>query len=278
MQTQTPTQNQIDRPLAVNPVDYLRVELQSRRDRRSEYSLRAFARDLNLSPSTLSEVLNGKVGLSPQKGKEVARRLKLAAPHDDHFCDLITAKHSRNSIARKEAEIRAGARMRSTNAHQSLEKFKVISDWQHNAILELVDLAPKYHSIEALSKALSLPKKLIRESVERLLQMGELTTEASGWKTQSSVSFVGEQIPSDAIKQYHTQILKKAQEALHTQTVSEREYQASFFSLDVKDLESFKQDLSRMRRELIKKYGHKPSRNRVYSLSFQLMRLSEDVP
>ncbi|RYZ71168.1 MAG: TIGR02147 family protein [Proteobacteria bacterium] len=270
-------QTQFDRPLAVNAVDYLKVELQSRRDRRSEYSLRAFARDLNLSPSTLSEILNEKVGLSPLKGKEVARRLKLPSAHSDHFCDLLAAKSSRSASQRKEAQIRATARLRSTNAHQSIEKFKLISDWQHNAILELVDLNPKYHSLEAISKALGITKKLARESVERLSQLGELTIGVEGWKTASAVTFVGEQIPSEAIRSYHVQILKKALEALQTQSVDEREFQSSFFAIDTADLKSLKEDISKMRREIMKKYGHKPTKNKVYSLSLQLIRLSEEI-
>lgn len=268
---------QMDRPLAANAVDYLKVELQSRRDRRSEYSLRAFARDLNLSPSTLSEVLNEKVGLSPQKGKDLARRLKLTTPHSDHFCDLLAAKSSRSASERKEANIRANSRLRSTNAHQSIEKFKLISDWQHNAILELVDLAPKYHSVDAISKALGITKKLARESVERLKQLGEVVISGEGWKTASAVTFVGEQIPSDAIKHYHVQILKKAHDALQNQSIEDREFQSSFFAVDTADLKSLKEDLSKMRRELIKKYGHKATKNKIYCLSLQLFKLSEET-
>ena len=45
--------------------DVLRAKLAQRCERNASYSLRAFARDLTLSPSYLSEVLNGKSFLSP---------------------------------------------------------------------------------------------------------------------------------------------------------------------------------------------------------------------
>lgn len=267
---------ELDRPLAETAADYIRIEMQNRRNRRSEYSLRAFARDLNLSPSTLSEILSGKVGISPQKSQDLAKRLKLSEPHDEHFCDLVSSKFSRNLKAKKEASLRVTSRLRSTNSHLSLEKFKLVSDWQHNAILELIDLNPSYHSLEALSKALGLPKKLIKESVERLLLLGEIKIEGRCWSTSSDVTFVGEKIPSDAVKNYHKQVIEKAQEALYHQSIDKREFQTSFFPIDPNDIESFKLDLARMRKELLKKYRHKPGKSKVYALSIQLFDLHKD--
>ena len=267
---------EMDRPLAEHAVDYIRIEMQSRRNRRSEYSLRAFARDLNLSPSTLSEILSGKVGISPQKSQDLAKRLRLPEPHDEHFCDLVSSKFSRNLKVRKEASNRAASRLRTTNSHLSLEKFKQVADWQHNAILELVDLNPKFHSIEALSKALDLPKKLIKESVERLLLLGELQVQGRAWSTASDVTFVGEKVSSDAIKSHHKQVLEKAKDALYQQPLEKREFQSTFFPIDPADIENFKQDLAKMRKDLLKKYRHKPGCSRVYALSIQLFDLQKD--
>lgn len=264
---------ELDRPLAETAADYIRIEMQNRRNRRSEYSLRAFARDLNLSPSTLSEILSGKVGISPQKSQDLAKRLKLAEPHDEHFCDLVSSKFSRNLKAKKEASLRVTSRLRSTNSHLSLEKFKLVADWHHNAILELIDLHPKYHSFEALAKALAIHKKTVKESIERLVLLGELKLEGRTWSTASDVSYVGEKIPSDAIKSYHKQVIEKAQEALFQQPLEKREFQTSFFPIDPADIENFKQDLNRMRKELLKKYRHKPGRSKVYALSIQLFDL-----
>ncbi|MES2855054.1 MAG: TIGR02147 family protein, partial [Bdellovibrionota bacterium] len=236
-----------------------------------------FARDLNLSPSTLSEILNEKVGISTVKSRDLVKRLKLPAPHDDHFCDLVAGRHARNQKQKKEAQIRATSRMRTANSQLSLDRFKQIADWYHYAILELVDLSPKYHSIEALSKALKLSKVIVAEATHRLMRVGELELTETHWKTVNSVSNAGEQVPSDALKQFHTQVLKKAQEAIYDQTIEEREFQASFFCIDSADLPAFKADMDKMRKELIKKYGHKPDKNKVYSLSMQFMRLHEEA-
>ena len=111
-----------ERPFADDPIVYLSAELQSRRARRANYSLRAFARDLHLSPSTVSEILSGKVGLSPMKSRLVAKLLKLPSPHDEHFCDLISAKHARSDIERRSAQKRATNRLQASGAFDSERK------------------------------------------------------------------------------------------------------------------------------------------------------------
>jgi uncharacterized protein (TIGR02147 family) len=263
--------------LSNDPIEYLSSEFQNRQARRQEYSLRAFARDLNLSPSTLSELLNRKVGLSVQAADKLSKRMKLSDPHADHFVDLVASRHARSARAREEAGARANARMRSANSQMSLDKYRVVADWYHFAILELVDLHHRYHSAASLALALRIPVRLIEEGLSRLIQVGELIVSSDGWKTASASTTAGEDIASQALRAHHSQILQKAQHALEDQEVSTREYHATFLAIDHADLPEFKNELRRMRRELIKKFGQKPGRDRLYCLSTQLFRIDEDL-
>ncbi len=269
---------ELERPLENDPIEYVRREFDLRRDRRPEYSLRAFARDLNLSPSTMSEILNGKVGISPQSGRALAKKLRLASPHDEHFYDLVSAKYSRNKTSRQEAQIRARARSRSSESQISLDQFQLISDWHHFAILELADLSPKYHSAKSLVQALSLDLKTIDDCLQRLQRLQLLDMNRLPWSTATSVSDVGgDQIPSSAIRKYHQQLLKKALLALEEQSVDEREFQSSLFCIDSKDLPKIKEDIDRARTGIVKKYNHRTSKNAVYHLGLQFFRIHEVI-
>ncbi len=57
--------------------DILKNELERRMNANPRYSLRAFARDLLTPASRLSEVLNGRRGLSEASADRIVRRLKL---------------------------------------------------------------------------------------------------------------------------------------------------------------------------------------------------------
>ena len=72
----------------------LKDELLRRIRQNPRYSLRAFARDLRLSPSRLSEVLSGKQGLSRQAAKAITERLGWRGSEAERFIDLVESQHA----------------------------------------------------------------------------------------------------------------------------------------------------------------------------------------
>lgn len=82
-------------------------EYSARRIRNPKYSLRAFALDLGLSSSSrISEILNGKQGLSVEVAREIAGSLKFDIKETEVFCDLVELECSRSSVLRRVAEER----------------------------------------------------------------------------------------------------------------------------------------------------------------------------
>ena len=84
----------------------LKAELEARCRHNPCYSLRAFARDLKIAPSRLSEILNNKQGLSQDFAMKIATLIGLSA--DDHalFCDSVAAFHARSRRQRQLARAR----------------------------------------------------------------------------------------------------------------------------------------------------------------------------
>src|SRR5690349_17881631 len=67
---------------------FLMTEFLQRQARNRRYSLRAFARSLALSPSRLSDYVNGRGGLSAQRAIEAADRLSLSES-ETHLLHLV---------------------------------------------------------------------------------------------------------------------------------------------------------------------------------------------
>lgn len=258
-------------------IDYIRYEFSLRKSRRPHYSLRAFARDLELSPSTVSELIQEKVGLSKARALQIAKKLKLNPLHTEHFCDLISSAHARNPTEKKEAQIRARSRIRSQKSMLSLDQFKLIADWQHFAILELLELHNKYHSIKSLALSLNLSENTITQSLKRLERLNLIQTHENFYAVTSTKTTVGEETPSLALQRFHTQLLDKAKLALSTQSLQQRDFQNTIFTLRKKELPQFKKDLEQASSALIQKYFHKDKKDVLYCLSFQLFQLNEDI-
>lgn len=75
---------------------FLAEELASRKQRNPAYSLRAFARRLQMSPSFLSEVLKGKKAVSPSRAE--ALRMMLTSPEEISSSGLSTTESEATPI------------------------------------------------------------------------------------------------------------------------------------------------------------------------------------
>src|SRR5688572_7255268 len=117
--------------------EYLKLELELRMQGRKAYSLRSFAKDLEMSPGTLVDFLKGRLGFSRSRAEFVAHEIGLSAEQRQHFWDLLEAKFSRNDGARKTAQSRCQTRIQSEKPSVQTE---ITAQWYHMAILELIDL------------------------------------------------------------------------------------------------------------------------------------------
>lgn len=254
---------------------YLRLELENRLRRRPHYSLRAFARDLQMSPAALSDFLGGKAGLSRERSLAVAKRLNLSVDHVDHFCDLVGAKHARSKEERSVLRLRARHRVRARSSELALDHFQTISEWHHLALLELVNLDTKYHSVPAAARALGIKPSVAKAAAERLERLGLLVREGKGrWRTASPSTTVGNQVtPSAAIRSFHRQVLERALIALDEQDISERNFETSFLSIRRADLPEMKAELQRRFVEIMKKYHQRDGKDALYAMTAQLFRV-----
>lgn len=66
----------------------------AKQQKNGRYSLRAFARDLKISPSFLSEVLNGKYGISKKLARQISECLHFDDSDAEHFCRLADSDFS----------------------------------------------------------------------------------------------------------------------------------------------------------------------------------------
>lgn len=85
---------------------FLMNELSQRQKRNVSYSMNAFARDLGLSSSRLSEILSGKVGISEDRAVKIADRLQLSESDKAYFVDLVQSEHSRSEVGKRAARAR----------------------------------------------------------------------------------------------------------------------------------------------------------------------------
>lgn len=254
--------------------EILRSAYSQRASRNPSYSLRAFARDLGISSSRLSEVLSGRDGLSSEVARRIAVALGLSGEEMRHFCDLSEARHARSRIKREQAQARLCERsLRNPSYRLDADSFRLISDWYHFAILELT-LTRGFQSDPAwIAEALGIPELLAREAVSRLLRTGLLTERDGRLVASDDFTDTSSEIPSEAIRRFHQQILEKAIDAIHLQSLEERELGAMVLAIRRDRIPEAKEWVRKVQKEFAARFGEDVERDEVYVLSTQLFSL-----
>lgn len=255
--------------------EYLRIELELRQRRNSSYSIRAFARDLQLSPSHLSEFLSGKSLLSVRKADDLATQLCLSLEQREHWQDLIALK-ANGDIPRKKAKLRVQKRMKSSKSQVSLEVFKAIADWQHFALLAFFGMDPSL-TAEDLSLRMGLPELEIEEAIQRLVRLDLLEKFPEGHRPPANSSFTGDSIPSEAVRESHRQVLRKSIDALELFGMDERMSQSFFFSVPEKNMPKLREALRKKVIETISEFSEDQPQpqDSVQALTWQMFPVEQ---
>lgn len=160
--------NQLDSD--VPPVSFrqfLQAELARRCARNKQYSLRAFAKFLQLDHSTLSQLLRGKRRLTERFIRRCGMRLGLDADAVEEF--VRAEQHAATSDDMALGEVR---RLASDTA-------SLVADWEHYAILEMVRLREFRPDSRWIARVLGLTVDEVNVALQRLLRLGLLTMDES---------------------------------------------------------------------------------------------------
>src|SRR5690606_36043223 len=95
---------------------FLAAEFDRRQARNPAYSLRAFARDLKIAPSTLSEIFNRQHGLSPVRAARVAAEMGMSKDERVYFCRLVEAENATTERRKRKAREEIAAMNASVSA------------------------------------------------------------------------------------------------------------------------------------------------------------------
>lgn len=254
----------------------LKEELAARCRQNPRYSLRAFARDLKLAPSRLSEILSGKQGLSRDAAIRVAKALGYGANETERFCDLVESLHARSRKDRETARIRLKKHVVPTETYLlQVDAFKAISDWYHFAILELTYVDGFKSDAKWIARTLGISEFEVQLALERLVRLELLTWKGTKLHLNHSFVFVPEDVPSASKTSFHSQILMKAREALHLQAVEEREFGSEIIAIDRSQLGEAKKAIRDFKHKFCNTMGEAAVKDALYCLSVSFFDLGE---
>lgn len=251
-------------------------ELHRRAEVDPTYSLRRFARDLELSPSSLSDVLNKKHGLSAAKARSVAKHLGYDKDAAERFCALVVYQCSRS----KDRRVAAFAKILGTEAsppeliRDSL--FETVASWVHYAILALID-TPDFRDDPAwIADRLGVDTATAVDCLERLERVHLLERGPHGQlRVRASRTHTETEMPSEARRRFHAGLLEKATETLAKRPPTERMNASVLLTFDPGRLTEAKEALQTFYSDFMTRFGTSPESTEVFALNLNLFPVTQ---
>lgn len=248
-------------------ISKLRDGLLLRQRQNPRYSLRAFARDLNVDSSTLSQIMNGKRSVPSKNARDFAARLGL----NEKECTLFIESINRTSTNIDDIKIsKLDQRFMLDESY-----YKVLAEWEHYAVLDLFDLKDFEPTAEFVQKRLNLTEARTDMVLNNLVNSGLLVMEKNGkWKRAHPDIRTTEDMKGEALNQAHLEELDLAREKLLTIPKDQRDFSSSTYAIDPEKMDEAKTIIREFRQKMtaLLKAGDKSD---VYMLAIQFFPLTD---
>lgn len=220
----------------------LRFEFAERTEKNERYSLRAFARDLGVSHTLLSLVMNGH--RSPSQA------------FIDRISERVGVKKLRRT--RRPQEL-------------SLDQFALISEWQHYAILSLLEVADTKLEPRYLAQRLGISIVLAKMSIQRLIDLKIIEQDADGrWRQRSGPMLVNNSKSTEHTRKFQRQLLQKAGQSLDFDSPDLRDFSSTTFAMNPRHVSYALERIRAFRRQLSTELESFGEPEEVYNLTVQI--------
>ena len=274
-----PFYNSLTKPRMGAGMDYyikqLNNELSNRCERNSRYSVRAFARALQIDPGALSRILSGKQIPSYKLTQNLMESLKLDPSEQDKFLNSVAQSQRERGISRLHPMFSKKNKRTPKISDLSIDLYRIIADWYHFTIMELTTTEEFDPSPHAIAKELGISITEVKLALERLIRLELLENKDGGYvRTEAQLSTTDKHITTPALKKNQRQFLEKAIESLENDPIEERNMSSMTMAIDPKKLPQAKQ-MIRDFNQFLCSFLESGEKKQVYNMSIAIFPLQK---
>lgn len=232
------------------------------RSKNPSYSLRAFAKKLSLAPSALSEILQGKRGVSRRAAVKITSSLALAPDRREKLLAQFPTKR--------------GTLPRAIPTQLVMDQYRAISDWYHFAILSLSETRAFQSSPAWVSKRLGLSKTVATAAIDRLVRLEMLHRDSKQNLSPTGKSYATpDHVAEISLRKAHAVNLELARSALEHDSIDQRDFTSMTMAIDPAKIPEAKKMIRKFQSELCT-FLESGEKTEVFKVCTQLFSLSKN--
>lgn len=211
-------------------IQVLNYAFERKKLKNTQFSLRAFARDLDINSGTLSRILRGERIPSMTLGQQIAMALKLNLKERELFLNSLAQKKWQQEPERVAQDLKNYKEAKNNDQkqpvdayHIELEKFRFLSDWIHYALMELTYVSGFQDDTKWMSQQLGRNEDDVQDALDRLLYLGLLVrNEGKLIKSNTRVTTKDKTQTNKYLKKMQKDLLIQATKSLDEVDISKR--------------------------------------------------------
>jgi uncharacterized protein (TIGR02147 family) len=250
-----------------NPRLWLESEYLARKRKNSGYSLRAFARFLDIPSGRLSQLLSEKRRLTPKLGEKIASRLNFDPKQKEELLRSI-----RSAGAKKPTDSSGSVPYRALD----MDQFQVIADPLHFSILSLLETDKFSGELRDIARRLGISAPEARSALGRLERIGLVRKGSGKYRlTAQEARTTSHDISSAALREAHKRVLGETTSLIDEVSVELRDITSMTMAIDPKKLPEAKERIRAFRRSL-SEFLESGRRTEVYRINIQLVPVTKE--
>ena len=240
----------------------LRRRFDEIRSQNPAYSMRAYARKLDVHPAALSEILHGKRTVSGKLASRLVKSPVLRDAEREQILESATAGSLMRKIQR--TKIPQASRL-------DLDHYFLVSEWQYYAILSLTETKGFKAEPPWIARRLGLTEEGAAAALERLVRLGFFSLDKKGKLVpKKNVRLcTTDDIASASLKQRHISNAEAARLAVEKVPVELREFTFMTLAVNPSKLKEAKV-LMREFREKLSLFLEEGEKSEVYEFCLSL--------
>lgn len=244
------------------------------------YTYARYSLDLGLGSSNAHSIMHGLRPLRQRAGMTIAAALGLTGSNRRYFLAMIEQEGGRRAEER-EAAFRTRLALRSQALPNELDRRQLafFAEWHHAAVLEILRLPAAKDDAAWLARTMTprISEQAATSSLELLQELGLIAMDSTRgrlYPTKAQVS-TGDEVVGLAVQSYHRQMQALALQALDQIEAESRDISAVTISISKKDIPAIKDELSALRKRLMRLSEQSQDKDSVVQVNLQMFPLAQ---
>ena len=248
--------------MSVNLQRYLEAELKRRKKKNPSYSIRSFARDLELDATALSRILSGKRAIGTKTAKRILSKLRLEPTAKDALLRSLLSPEE------------YGVPEDCDYMELTPEQVGQMDEWIYSALIALARSKSARLDVAAFATFFGMPITKVESYVKKLLAFGFIKKTETGMKATQGRSTAPYEMNSRALNQIKIGFIQCAIEAMGVHAENDLDISGITLLISKEKLQEASLRIKAFRRSLAK-FLESDQGDDLFRLNIQLFPLKK---